>query len=491
MPRAFLAALVALSLPAGAGAAPKRKTVTVPKTTAASKQAFEQTFDLVFVQAGQSFLKDEEMPDPSALDPFVESLKEPELSKARADKARIEKLIANAECVQQGSPRLFGDAYKPMVDQAADDLEVGLIVEQNFVPNGRAGRSLDNDEKVLVRDCQAEARNERSPRRAVYQRCLGRRRAEQTYLDPGRSDAESLPDGQNPACVRVLQVVAANGSKFPASLSQDVDKKLQEMQARLSKSSLGGFAGSIVPDPLDAAFGDSKPYRKKTPSATDGKLLPSHGTGFKTTQPPLNAADLAASAKLAGIVKSDEIGFTGYCYSYVKSALQKVGLVDRDSIANAGAGAHAKQFAAFVEKNPALLKRKLRRIPAPSWPLPIGTIVVWSPGACRYSLQSGHIEIVTRIRPPQACSDGCGTFQVACLEEYSSDPAQAAEDLPEAKDRLQKAQAAWDAVKDSKDVKARRAAAAALKQAKAAVAGLEGRLEPKVAAYVIERPDLP
>jgi len=46
-------------------------------------------------------------------------------------------------------------------------------------------------------------------------------------------------------------------------------------------------------------------------------------------------------------------------------------------------------------------------------------------GVCGYSARSGHIEIVTRIKPPQACSDGCGTFQTACLDELSADPERA------------------------------------------------------------------
>ena len=160
--------------------------------------------------------------------------------------------------------------------------------------------------------------------------------------------------------------------------------------------------------------------------------------------------------------------------------LEELGIVDKETISKAGASAHAKLFADFVDKNPGLLNRKLRRIPEPSWPVPIGTIVVWSAGACGYSSKSGHIEIITRIKPPQACSDGCGTFQTACLDGLGADPPRARAELPKAQTELEQAQSAYDAGRT-------RARSAVLRQKKAVLAAIEKRLEPQVAAYVIER----
>jgi hypothetical protein len=198
----------------------------------------------------------------------------------------------------------------------------------------------------------------------------------------------------------------------------------------------------------------------------------------------MSKADLGTGTKLARVVKNNEIGFTGYCYSYVKSALQTAGIVSKDDIAKADFHRRAEQFNQFVQKNPGLLKRKLLRLPKPTWPLPIGTIVVWSPGACSYDATAGHIEIVTRIKPPQACSDGCGAFQTACLDELSIDPDRAALELPQVQADLDKAQSIYNAAPRGF---ARRTAAAELGRKKQALADVKTRLEPQVAAYVIER----
>lgn len=479
----LLAVLLSFLCPLGAAAqAPKRRraAVVVPKTSLADKQAFEQTFEFVLLQAGKAYLKDEAMPDPVALDPFITSLKEPELGKAKGNRQRLEEVISGAEWVQQGPGSVSPEVYKLMVDQAADDLGVGSVVEESFVPNGRAGRSLDASEKSLVKDCQAEARDQAYDRRSFYQRCLGHRRAESVYLNPQRPAAGGDSQARSPAAMRLLQEIAANKSRLPAELSQDVSRKLTQTRDRLSS---GWPASADAAVPASGPWGAARSgFRRLTPRPADTSFK--QPDGLKTSEPPLNAADLSAGTKLARISKADEIGFTGYCYSYVKSALQKAGIVSRDDIAKAGAASHAKQFNEFVQKNPALLKRKLLRIPNPSWPLPIGTVVVWSPGACSYSAESGHIEIITRIKPPQACSDGCGTFQTACLDELSSDPARAAAELPAAQADFDQAQSAYDALTDRK---ARRLAAAGLSKRKAALAKVKSRLEPRVAAYVVQR----
>jgi hypothetical protein len=106
--------------------------------------------------------------------------------------------------------------------------------------------------------------------------------------------------------------------------------------------------------------------------------------------------------------------------------------------------------------------------------------VVWSAGACGYSAESGHIEIITRIKPPQACSDGCETFQTACLDQLGADPQLAQSQLPQAQDELRQAQADYDSGHTQ-------AHSSALRKKKAALVAVEKRLQPQVAAYVIER----
>lgn len=493
-----LAVCLLASLPLGALAAPgpKSKVAPVAKTTAADKQAFDQTYEFVFLQAGQAYLKDEGLPDAAALAPFLADLKEPESAKATVKKDLLAESIANAQCVQGGPGTISSDVYKLMVDQVAADLQVGVIVELNFLPNGRAGRSLDAAEKVLVKACQGEARNQAYDRRGFYQACLGRRQAEAVYLAPGRTAAPPGPVKRAQSCVRVLDAVAAGRSRLSVDLSQDITSKLERTKAELLAAAP---TAALSPGLAMAGGGSSSSVIKKgaalfSRTAVTGVL--SRKSDLAAVTPPLGSADLGAGADLAGVVKADEIGFTGYCYSYVKSALQKVGIVDKKDIAAAGDGAHAKLFSEFVEKNPALLKRKLLRLPAPSWPLPIGTIVVWSSGACGFSNASGHIEIITRIKPPQACSDGCQTFQVACLEELAADPGHAAGELPSAQLALDQAQAEYDALKatglkDKRSVTARQAAYAVLGRKKTALAAVTKRLTPRVAAYVIERPKKP
>ncbi|MEK7859214.1 MAG: hypothetical protein AAB320_08745 [Elusimicrobiota bacterium] len=481
-----LALLLLLSVPLSAATAPKRKAV-VPQTKAGDKLAFEQTFEFILLQAGQSYLKDEAMPDPSALEPFLAPLKEPELGKAKLKTQRLLALVANAENVQLGPQGLAEDLFKMIVDQAADDLDVGSIVEQNFLPNGRAGRSLDAREKGLVKDCQAAARDKTYDRRSFYQQCLGRRQAEATYLGkPGPSLSDDSASAQ--ARIRLLEAAAAARSRLPAGLSEDIRLRLQETQARLLARLPSIEPGMAVGVPVSPRSGlpSAKPGLRRSDPAGSDKNAFLQAKDLRTAEPPMDQADLSAGTQLARISKRDEIGFTGYCYSYVKSALQKAGIVDKATIAKAGAAGHAKLFAEFADKNPGLLKRKLRRLPKPSWPLPIGTVVVWSPNACGYSAESGHIEIITRIKPPQACSDGCGAFQVACLEELAADPARAQQELAKAQEDYRRAQTAYDALTARK---ARQAAAAPLSRKKRTLAGVLKRLEPQVAAYVIERPN--
>ncbi|MDD5628849.1 MAG: hypothetical protein PHU21_07285, partial [Elusimicrobia bacterium] len=365
------------------------------------------------------------------------------------------------------------EVYRLLVGQAALDLQAGAIVERDFAPDARSGRSLDAEEKALVKACQGEARDQAYDRRGFYQKCLGRRRSEAVYLAPGRMAGRSSPHSLPAACAPVLEAAVLARSRLPAGLSDDLGRSLQQTRERL----LAGPTDSVaVPGSparqrvLAPRRPESAPARPAEPSASDLKL----------SEPPLDAADLASGVKLAKVAKAGEIGFTGYCYSYVQAALQKAGIVDRRDIGAAGASAHAKLFADFVEKNPGLLKRKLRRIPEPSWPVPIGTVVVWSAGACGYSASSGHIEIVTRIKPPQACSDGCAAFQTACLDELGADPRRARAELGPAQAALRQAQADYDSGRTKVRL-------AALRKKKAALAAVEKRLEPRVAAYVIER----
>lgn len=494
MSRAPAVALLCLLVPLGALASPapkKRKAVAPPKGPSADAVAFDQTYEYVFLQAGRSYLDGEAMPDPTILDQFLASLKDPEKAKAQEKRAKLEDLISGAECVQDGPEAIPPDVYKLMVDEMAEKLRVGEIVETDFMPNGRAGRSLDADEKKLVATCQAEARNQAAGRRAFYQRCLGRIISEEVYLADARMTPAATDKTGTQACVTVLGEVSAKRERLPVDITDKVGANLEVTRSALLEGIKRPEAlpQARMPPPFDSHLPGSG--ARAPSSVLTSPKGPPRKTDLAIIGPPLENADLATGAKLAMTVKNAEIGFTGYCYSYVKAALQKVGIVDKATIGNAGAGGHAKLFADFVEKNPALLKRKLKPIPSPAWPLPIGTVVVWSAGACNYSDVSGHIEIVTRIKPPQACSDGCGTFQTACLDELGAAPSNAEAALPAAREALAQAQGAVDELKGSKNAKAVAAAKTTLMQKKAAVAKLEKALTPKVHAYVVEKETSP
>ena len=479
MSRSALVLSALLSLAPAAASAAKRKPVPVPKTSAADAQAFDQTFDMVLLLAGRAYLKNEPMPDPESLAPLLASFQEPQLGKAKLRKDGLARLVAGAECVQSGPAAVALDVYRLMVHQAADDLQAGLIVEQEFAPDARSGRPLDPAQKALVKACQDEARDQAYDRRGFYQKCLGRRRSEAVYLAPERLAGNDPSRPADLSCGPVLEAAVQARAKLPSGLSDVVGRKLQETRDQLVSAAPG-------PGDFPSGTGPGRPSRVQVPPAAG---LPAGGlpasaapasSDLRLDTPPLDTADLSTGVKLAKVAKANEIGFTGYCYSYVKAALEKMGIVDREAIANAGAAAHAKLFAQFVEKNPALLKRKLRRVPSPSWPVPIGTIVVWSPGACGYSAESGHIEIITRLKPPQACSDGCQTFQTACFDRLGSDPARARAELPKAQEEARQAQSDYDA-------KRGQAQRAVLRKKKVALAAIEKRLEPQVAAYIIQR----
>lgn len=109
-------------------------------------------------------------------------------------------------------------------------------------------------------------------------------------------------------------------------------------------------------------------------------------------------------------------GTVGLCYTGVKDALIAAGLT-RGYLP----GVAADSFNRTVRENPRLFARKLHKVEPPTWPLPVGTIVVWDhrTRTTRMGKIYGHIEIITRVDPPEACSDHCEPFNVARLRRYA------------------------------------------------------------------------
>ncbi|MDD5658376.1 MAG: hypothetical protein PHF00_14085 [Elusimicrobia bacterium] len=477
----IIAAILALLLPASAQTRKPRRRPVVPVANAADKQDFEQTFEFVARQAGVSYLEKRDMPDPAALDVFIAALKEPDRKTAAERRDRFEAAVERAECVQRGRGAVAPEVYALMVSRVADELEIGAIVEERFAPT-RQKYPLSQEDKALSRACQTEARDEVKDRRAAYRRCLGRRRALQAYLDASVTAGEGMSPIADEKCSAFAAQARLGRSLLPADISAALSAKLAQTRRQLmGEPSALGDADAVAASP------DARPPQARLniyPRPESHGEIPTEtaklGEGLQIADPPLEKINLESGAHLARLIKNREIGFTGYCYAHVKAALQSVGIVDKKSIADAGAARHAKLFAGFVDKNPSLLKRKLRRVKDPSWPLPIGTIVVWDVGVCGYSARSGHIEIITRIKPPQACSDGCGPFQVSCLAWLSDDQQRAAAEKPAAQRAAAETRVAYEASKT-------RSRLAALKRGEKALAAVDRRLQPRVAAYVIER----
>lgn len=465
-------------------AARRRRTSAPAGTRPADKAAFDQLYVLVFLQAGKSYLREDQMPEPSDLDPYIAALKNNDLVTARQKRARLEEVIAAAECVQQGPGGIPHDVYRLLVEQVAGDLEVGAIVEQEFVPNARAGRSLDAAELALTRECGVESRAAVRDRRAAYQKCLGRKRSEAVYLARARLDARTTNAPPAAGCSASLQELEVRRSRLPEGSDEIMRNRLAETRQRL-------LAGMLNPtDPgSGSVYGNAarnqSPLRATPQSAASlfrnsGRPSPMTSADLKLDEPPLNVADIQTGARLATIARNGQVGFTGMCYAYTKDWLQRAGIVSRSSIDRQSTGsnplnASAFLFSQFVDRHPALLNRKLRRVPNPAWPLPIGAVVVWAPTSCGYSQDHGHIEIVTRIQPAQACSDGCGNFQWACLEELAPRAEAGRAQSPQAQQAVADAQAAYNRRRSSANL-------AALRRAKRALAAVE-----PVTVYVVER----
>ena len=116
-------------------------------------------------------------------------------------------------------------------------------------------------------------------------------------------------------------------------------------------------------------------------------------------------------------------GFTGYCYAFVKDAL--------DAVLPSGwrryvGQSSAYQFASSLNRDPKLFdKLKLRKIDPNTLPdgiPPVGAVIVYGRGMCGFSPEHGHIEIVVATQPPRACSDGCMNItpaRLSCIKRNS------------------------------------------------------------------------
>jgi len=131
--------------------------------------------------------------------------------------------------------------------------------------------------------------------------------------------------------------------------------------------------------------------------------------------------DLEKASLLARTARDNNLGyFAGRCYEFVANHMENAGVIRPSQWGQLGIGPdHAADFAEWANANPAAMREGLSlekmETPEKVSDLPLGGIVVYERGACGFSRRSGHIEVV--VGEDRLCSDGCESFEAACLED--------------------------------------------------------------------------
>lgn len=135
---------------------------------------------------------------------------------------------------------------------------------------------------------------------------------------------------------------------------------------------------------------------------------------------PLSRYDAEKAHRLAGIADANNAGaFGGRCYQYVAGFMEAAGVIRSEQWDELGISPFsAADFAYWANGNPDLLSQiKLEKFetPAAASAIPVGSIVVYDRGACGFSGKHGHIEVA--VAENYLCSDGCESFDQACLDD--------------------------------------------------------------------------
>lgn len=498
MSRLALAVLFLLALAAAPASAQRRKR---PKAKVAAlkvdEPAFNQQFLALAEEAGRGYLTKDPMPEAGVLDQMIPHLTGAAQARARQKTSRLKELMSGAECVQRGQNGMPADVYALMVSHVADGLEVGYFVEADFAPDRRAGRSLDAGEKALSRKCQAEARDAPAPRFVTYQQCLGRYRAAEAYPADPNAPVDVARLQADAGCLRVVEEADAARRRTTDGQGDALTAGLQTVRQRF----MSGVVSPVDGAPLAAPTPQMSPVPQGQSLGLLQQRAPQRFTrleprrsDLETSVPEFENLDWETSQRMAQTQLNTQIGITGACYSYVKATLDALGIAKNSEIDWSETNPSAKLFAEFVDHHQALRNRRLRRIPNPRWPLPVGALVVWQAGACGYNAEHGHIELITKVKPPEACSDHCGEFKWACFDELGAAAERAAGQVPAAEAKLAAAverfttlKRAWQAATGRAKPLAYRSYVTALAELKA-VREEHAKVAPRVAAYVVERP---
>jgi hypothetical protein len=131
--------------------------------------------------------------------------------------------------------------------------------------------------------------------------------------------------------------------------------------------------------------------------------------------------DREKARELARIARQNNLGyFNSQCYAYEAGFMEAAGVIRPGQWSDLGIGTDsAADFAEWAEANPVSLRRSLglarMENPESVAELPVGGIVVYGRGTCGFSPKHGHIEVV--VAENKLCSDGCESFEAACLKD--------------------------------------------------------------------------
>lgn len=183
-------------------------------------------------------------------------------------------------------------------------------------------------------------------------------------------------------------------------------------------AALGAAAGAQTSDFSQAAWARSLNVQVSAsevpPPARAEAVIPSRSglpEGF----------DREKAGELARIALRNNLGyFNGQCYAYVAGFMEAAGVIRPEQWGGLGIGTDsAADFAEWAEANPAALRSSLGLVrmenPDSVSGLPTGGIVVYGRGVCGFSRKHGHIEVV--VAENRLCSDGCESFEAACLKD--------------------------------------------------------------------------
>ncbi|MFI5346337.1 MAG: hypothetical protein ACHQ51_08180 [Elusimicrobiota bacterium] len=215
-----------------------------------------------------------------------------------------------------------------------------------------------------------------------------------------------------------------------------------------------GDKSAGVPIMMPGSFGSPKPTAVN--AQPQGVHLHTGDTPPPVTSAPLSFqslldyVDSTRGGRIAHAVASQAVGFTHWCFAYVKDAFitakDKLWAKISDPTESGDIGippAIAADYARALNKSPELMaKLGYRRVDVSTLPgndpsvVPEGTVFDFAPGCAGYSAGAGHIEIVAaRGRLPEikrsarpeldgeqvlACSDGCHGRTLNYFRTYGS-----------------------------------------------------------------------